>query len=250
MNFTGAFLQGIQANINGVKFFYAHRDLWKYALVPWLFVVIFYALFIAGAFLGMNALTESLRASMESLPAWLSWLGSLVSAAGVAAVIAVAALTVVFFTSTVYELFGGLFFDALIARIELNESGVKLPENSWSFNLRIVADTFRYTLGTLLWMVLTLFINLIPLIGPVISFFIISYRFGVTYLSITTFRYGMTLFQAQQKLNGNRAAVLGYGAAINLVYLIPGAVFILLPGIITGGVLLARDLKLLNINAR
>ena len=83
-----------------------------------------------------------------------------------------------------------------------------------------------------------------------VFFFIISYRFGVTYLSITTFRYGMTLFQAQQKLNGNRAAVLGYGAAINLVYLIPGAVFFLLPGIITGGVMLARDLKILNVNAR
>ena len=114
----------------------------------------------------------------------------------------------------------------------------------------MVADTFRYTLGTLLWMVLTLFINLIPLIGPVISFFIISYRFGVTYLSITTFRYGMTLFQAQQKLTGRKTAVLGYGTAINLVYLVPGAVFFLLPGIITGGVMLARDLKMLDVNAR
>ena len=250
MGFFSAFLQGIQANINGVKFFYAHRDLWKYALVPWIFVVIFYALFVAGLIWGMSALTASLRECMESLPGWLSWLTALVSAGGVIAVIAASVLAVVFLTSTVYELFGGLFFDALIARIELNESGIKLPENSWNFNLRVVADTFRYTLGTLLWMVLTLFINLIPLIGPVISFFIISYRFGVTYLSITTFRYGMTLFQAQQKLTGRKAAVLGYGTAINLVYLVPGAVFFLLPGIITGGVLLARDLKILDVNAR
>ena len=250
MGFFSAFLQGIHANVSGVKFFYAHRDLWKYALVPWLFVIIFYALFIFGVTCGMSALTASLRDCMESRPGWLSWLTALVSAGGVIAVIAASVLAVVFLTSTVYELFGGLFFDALIARIELNESGVKLPENSWKFNLRVVADTFRYTLGTLLWMVLTLFINLIPLIGPVISFFIISYRFGVTYLSITTFRYGMTLFKAQQKLADKKAAVLGYGTAINLVYLIPGAVFFLLPGIITGGVLLARDLEILDINAR
>lgn len=246
MKFIRVFMSGVTSVTDGVRFFYGNRDLWKYALLPWLLVLIFYILIFTGWMFVVNTLNQALQKSLESLPGWINWISYGVSTAGYLAGVAIAGILLMVLSSTVYELFGELFFDALIEKIFCKDSGVELPPLSWKANLRIVWDSLVYSMGTLMWMIAGLFISLIPLIGPALSFAILAYRFGIIYLSITAFRCGLTMNQTRARIGREWPAVLGYGSAINLCFMIPGAVFVLLPGIVAGGVLLCRKLDLLK----
>ena len=137
---------------------------------------------------------------------------------------------------SLYELFGGLFFDALIQKFSSNSYPDKLGGSDWKFNSKAIVDSIVYSINTLLIILAVLILNLfLPILGQIIGVIIVSYRFGVSYLAMCGFHYHRNMLQTRELAYKNFMFTLGYGASIYLVFLFPLAVVFLLPGLIVGG---------------
>lgn len=235
--------QGAALTFEGIRLFYLNRPLWKYAVAPLLPVLAVYLLLGYAAVRTVSAFSAYMTGVCADLPKFLQFLAVAASGASCLIVALIFLLIVIACTSTLYELFGGLFFDALLDRFAGDLCPEKLRKNSWQFNLKAVIDSIFYSLGTLLLIIGCFILSmLLPVIGHIIGILVISYRFGITYLAMTGFHCGRTLRQTRQLAGGRCMLVMGYGAVIYLIYLFPLAVLFMLPGIILGGVLVYQDI--------
>lgn len=234
--FWREFYCGIQCVFAGIKIFYSDRQLWKYSLLPLSAVIICYLLLGYGAVRLCGIWTEYLKSVLQELPGFLQWLSSLLGGVSALAVTGIFLLVIIFTVGTLYELFGGSFFDYMINHWEREHNHACLPENSWQFELRSLVGMIFYSLGTLIWMLITLLLGLLlPVIGPLIGIIIISIRLGFSYLAPSGFRHGWTKKEIHLLTARHRGALLGYGLVIYVLFMVPLAVLLVLPGIIIGG---------------
>lgn len=237
------FIRGAGFAVEGIKIFYQTPQLWKYAAFPLLLILLTYCGLAAAGYFFVRYLSAFFAEKCSSLPGFLQWLAS--AASGLAAIgvaLGFAVLAVVSL-GTLYELFGGLFFDALIRRFSSNHCPEKLHDNDWKFNLKALADSIFYSVNTLLVFVLVLIVNtLLPVVGHIIGALIIGYRFGMAYIAMCGFHYHKTMQQTQVLARRNLMLTLGYGVSIYMLFLVPAAVIFTLPGLILGGVKLYNDI--------
>lgn len=231
------FLGGGQHAFEGIKTFYQTPELWKYSAIPLLLILLTYTALVAAAWLLIKHLSGFFAEKCSDLPGFLQWLGMAASGASAIAVILIFSVIAVVSLGTLYELFGGLFFDALIQKFSVSYSPEMLKKSDWRFNIQAITDSIVYSFNTLLIILAVLVVNLfLPFIGQLIGIFIISYRFGVSYLAMCGFHYRRSMLQTRALAYKNFMFVLGYGASIYLVFLFPLAVVFTLPGLIIGGV--------------
>lgn len=237
------FSRGFALSFHGIKQFYSMPQLWKYTLLPLLLLIFTYAVLWYIGSCAVESFAGYVEEKCSALPDFLQWLAT--AAHGVAILLAIMLMMLIAAVSagTLYEFFGGFFFDALIHRFA-GEVGMKnLPATGWRFILRGVWDTVIYSINTLLIIGAFLILNIfLPFIGQLLMVLIVSYRFAVVYLAMSGFHFKRSMFQTRQAAGKSRMLVLGFGVSIYLMFLFPPAVLLLLPGIILGSVLVYLEL--------
>lgn len=241
MRWLNDLAEGIAAAGRGIAEFYGNWKLWKYSLFPLAITAVIYLLLGWGAHMGGRYLADLLAGLCDGLPEFLRWLGGVARfTVRVAAALLFAAL-IAFTLSTLYELFGWLFFDRMIEEFERERFGRNLPKKSAAFTMRFLQDSCIYSLGTLCWIVLTALLGLFfPLLGQAAAVAVIGRRIGVVYLAAAGYNDNRSLGEIRVLAAHHRMRAAGFGITVYLLTLIPFAPVFLLPGLVLGGVLLYR----------
>ena len=237
------FCRGFAFSLRGVRLFYTTPGLWKYTVFPLIMVIATYVLLGYLGSCAVGAFAGFIDEKCAQLPDFLQWLATAARAVSILLMIMILSVIAVVSIGTLYELFGGIFFDALIHRFAGNLCKEKLPELNWKFALKAVFDTAIYSVNTMLIILFFLLVNLLlPIAGQIVMILIVSYRFGVVYLAMSGFHFGKNLLQTKAAAYANKMLVLGFGVSIYLMFLFPLAVLFLLPGIMLAGMLIYLEL--------
>ncbi|MBR2358643.1 MAG: EI24 domain-containing protein [Lentisphaeria bacterium] len=237
------FCRGFAFSLRGVRLFYTTPGLWKYTVFPLIMVIATYVLLGYLGSCAVGAFAGFIDEKCAQLPDFLQWLATAARAVSILLMIMILSVIAVVSIGTLYELFGGIFFDALIHRFAGNLCNRKLPELNWKFALKAVFDTAIYSVNTMLIILFFLLVNLLlPIAGQIVMILIVSYRFGVVYLAMSGFHFGKNLLQTKAAAYANKMLVLGFGVSIYLMFLFPLAVLFLLPGIMLAGMLIYLEL--------
>ena len=239
-----SFIYGLNCPFCGAEIFCRNRNLWKYALIPFLIMLVLYLAFI---FLAVPWGRDHCVAAVESwcvdFPGWLQWLAALLKITTLCFVYLLAAALLILLAGPVYELIGGPFFDRMIAVYHNNESGTAIRQTPVRLNLIFLWETLIYGAGTVISLIIgTVLFFALPVIGPLLAVVLISYRLGVNYLAFSGLQHGKTLKMTRQIAGKYWPATLGYGIVVFLIFTIPFAGVFMLPGIITGGAVLFNKL--------
>lgn len=230
-------IRGAGFAFDGIRTFYHSPQLWKYAAFPLIPILLTYCGMVLAGWYLVSWLADFFAGKCADLPGFLQWLATAASTVSAAAAVLLFSVIAITAVGSLYELFGGLFFDALIHRFAGISSPEMLRESNCFFNIHALADNAVYSFKTLLiilaFAVLGLFL---PLVGQVAGVIVISYRFGVSYLAMCGFHYRRNMYQTRMLAYKNFMLTLGYGASIYLIFLFPLAVIFTLPGVIIGGV--------------
>lgn len=237
------FFSGIQAVFDGTLLFWQTPRLWGLALIPFILLLIAYALMIWGGIESTAMVTEKLRHVSETWPQYLQWLivplSFMLHILGALVII----LIFIFCSGTLYETLGGMFFDKIVEKLFAEEKGeFAICRNSWLFEVKGIVDALLYTLGTLAVALGALVLYLLPMAGAFLWMILISYRLGVFYMALGALRFGRSFADSRTLARKNMLAVTGYGLAVYTICLIPLVPLVMLPGIIIGGVLLQKSI--------
>ena len=231
------FIIGAGFAFDGIKVFYQMPQLWKYAAFPWFLILLTYSGIVVAGWYLIKYLSVFFAEKCAELPGFLQWLATAAGSMAAIGVILLFSVVAVVSIGSLYELFGGLFFDALIQKFSRNSYPDKLGGSDWKFNSKAIVDSIVHSINTLLIILAMLILNpLLPLIGEIIGIIVISYRFGVSYLAMCGFHYRKTMSQTRTLAYKNFMLTLGYGVSIYLIFLFLLAVVFTLPGLILGGV--------------
>lgn len=230
------YVKGISYIFRGTDIFFHDKESWRYALFPLslLFAVYFFL------FWGMIGLShyfaDKISQAMTSLPGWLSWLGNVISGlsylAGTIAALLILGTTV----CTLYEIFGGLFFDSLVDHYETRKYGPRETKPTWSANLKYCIESILLGIQTAVVFCGLFFVGLFfPIFGQIVLVICMGYFLGLSYIFCSANRNGVTLAGLKKNAGKKTFVILGYGITCYLVLLIPFAVLIFLPGLVLGG---------------
>lgn len=236
------FLKGTSLVFQGILFFYRTPSLWKYSAVPLFLVLIFYVLIFYLSFRFALPWILDFLPDPANHTLWLRWL--IYPLRWLTAISCGTALLLVSYQtlSTLYEITGSLFFDAMIVEIEKTRYSHTAVPLSFRQNLAGALQSVGYSIGTLLITIILLPLGLlIPVIGVVLMTLVLGWRQGQTYIFSSGFNRGYSLPEIRRIAEKRKMLLLGFGTTIYLLYLIPVAAIPLIPGYIVSGVLLFNE---------
>lgn len=236
-----AFANGVGTLFRGISDFFTQPRFWLYAFIPFLILLGFY---LAIGWLLLGCVLPFLVDYLPQAPpeSWMNWVwtplrwGILITVwislllAGLAA------------ACSLYEIFGALFFDRMVQRVEKERYGLLPVPLSTSQNLKFILQAVLFSLNTL-WISIGAFLISfwVPFLGPFILIACVGYRFGLTCLFACAFARGMSIPQLKRAVKGDRLRILGFGMMLYLLLLIPFAGLFLLAGFSFGGIRLFHD---------
>ncbi len=230
------FLRGAVYVSAGCRDFYRDVRAWKYVIVPWLALTGVYVLAFCGIFALFRWVERYLEELVAELPGWLSWLGWIGSCLTgfIGIVLAILLLSVTI--STLYEMFGGLFFDGLISYHEQKKYGYPPRKMSWKENAGYLLDACCFGLESAAVFLGLLIVSLfLPFFGKIILAVVMGYYYGISYIVTPANMHGVTLDTLRKRAEKKRMVVLGFGITAYLLFLFPLITLFLLPGVVLGG---------------
>lgn len=177
--------------------------------------------------------------AVDWLPEWLSWLGAVLT--GVLWVLfALGALILVFYTfSAVANLIASPFNGVLAERVEADLTGsqatVEMP--LWREILLTPAQELRKLGYFALRALPLLLLFLIPglnLVAPLVWGLFSAWMLALQYADYPMANHGMRLRDQRALLRADRALVLGFGAGVLILTMIPGLNFLAMPAAVIG----------------
>ena len=230
------FFHGAFCAFEGINCFYKDRALWKFTTAPWLMLLAVYTGMIWLLIHLSNILSNYLTSRMADYPEFLKSLleGSLT-------VIAVVLASVIILTTlgTLFEIFGGIFFDKLLEEFEKKYYRTELSDiplsRQFEFTLQAVHFGLNTTILFLLFFILSFFL---PLAGQILLFIIMGIRMAYSLLFAPGFIRGQSVRETRCFFRNRGTEVLGFGIAVYLIQLLPLLLPLTLPGIIIGASIL------------
>lgn len=156
-------------------------------------------------------------------------------------------LTVLTFTA-VTLLIGELFYDSLSEQVERTQGEVPSgPDRPLWRDLWLSVTDSVYVFGrVLMWTVPLFLLGFVPVLGqtvvPVAGVAVAGFFLSVELTAIALERRGLTVRERLGLLRGRKALALGFGVPMVLLFMIPLAAVVLMPGAVAGATLLVRDL--------
>lgn len=211
------FFQGLSSYRTAHQVIVKHR-LFRYVWIPGIITLVY----TLGFFRIAYSISATIDQRASAYPGWLNWMGDFTYwfLEGLYWVVAI----LVFFASIKYVLQVALapVLSNLSVAIEKLLWGLEPDALSWK---EVFQDIWRSLMISLRNILLELFfgilLSFIPIVGPVIAFFISSYYSGFGYMDYVLERKKMTVSQAVAFGRAHRALVTGIGTVNNLVMLIP-----------------------------
>ena len=240
------FFCGISYIFSGCRKFYSDTRYWKYTIIPFLCMALFYALLfwaiIYFSNLGEKQIVEFLcRWLPESLHKLISIVKYVMQFVRIATIIILLTTTI----SAVYGIFGGLFFDYLVEYHEKKEFGIVPASFSLLKMLRYAFSSLIFGIKSTFKIFIFFIISLIfPLIGQILLIIVTGYILSISCMISSANNSGLTIAKLQKAASKRKFAVAGFGITAYLLMLIPFAALFLLPGLVIGGSeLFNRELK-------
>lgn len=230
------FIKGMSYIARGTQDFFHDQESWKYALYPLVFLVVIYFITFWKVIGLSNSISAKINQYVASLPAWLSWLNSVACGLshflGIIATLLIMGITI----STLYEMFGGLFFDLLVDHYETKKYGPPEQSVSWSMNLKYCIESVLFGIQTILAFCGLFIVSLFfPVIGQILLIIGMGYFLGLSYIVCSANRNGTTIAQLKKIAAKKSFIILGFGILSYFLLMIPFAAIILLPGLVLGG---------------
>lgn len=213
------FLRGAAALGGGIAAFWARPRWWLCALPP------------AGMAL---VLAGGLGFALRVLAGALGWDGLWASVAAYG----VAMVALFFSFATLYELFGGLFFDGLTARAGRALLGLEPRTPPFAVAVRRSLPAMGYACVTAALFLPALLLLLVPVVGWGVWVMWLGWRFGVSYLFSGGLVRGERVRDTLAWARAHRLAVAGFGIPAYLLLSLPFVGVLFVPGFVVGAVLL------------
>ena len=240
-----AFTRGMFMPFRGARFLIATRGLKRYAVLPLIFNIILYALAI-GVFLYFVWNWDVYAVAWDFwgpvgrwLAAAVNWMGWLVKL-----VVVVLGLGAAFFTFTgVGMALASPLNDILSEKVEMAYLGIEVkPGMPFRFTMRAgllsFCDSLRNLARQLFYTVLTLPFLLVPLIGFIPLFLVGAYFAGFGFLDSAMARNFLRPPHKKLLVTKRYWEILGFGAAMQISFAIPGLGMLLMPVGVVAGTLL------------
>lgn len=239
------FLHGLTLPLSGAKFLLVNRGLKRYAVLPLIFNVILYAVAIAAtAYLLWNwTVYEVTWDFWGPIGRWLAaaynWMGWLVKL-----VVFMLALGVAFFTFTAVGMaLASPLNDILSEKVEMvYRGGVNKVDLPLHFTVKAglvsFGDSMRNLVRQLFWTVVALPFLLVPVIGFLPLFLIGAYFAGFGFIDAAMARNFLRPPHKKLLVGRHFWEVVGFGAAMQALFAIPGFGLFLMPVGVTAGTLL------------
>lgn len=230
------FFTGASFVTRGLHAFFCDRKTWRYALIPWALMSCIYAVAVFGIFWFAGKISVILSESFANLPSWLSGiLNFIITTTGVMIILLLLSAAVCF----VYELLGGLFFDALTGYYEQKKYGTVPRKMSFSENLRYTLDSIGFGIRSAIVFIVFFICSLIssliiPFAGQIILVLIMGYYIGISYMISAAVNNHFSVKQLEKLCSEKKALVTGFGAAAYLLLSVPLGVLFFLPSLVLG----------------
>jgi CysZ protein len=225
------FLGGVSALIRGVGYLFARPRLWPLAVAPVAMTLILFVGVIIGATIWVNHLIGGESAAFLYLTATL---------------ITLIVLAIAFFTFTVVgTALASPFLDLLGARVEtaLLPSGRGVQSSFVRDTIRSVGDTIRVLVLQIVVLLVSLPLNLIPVVGTVAWIGIGAWLAAFDYLDFPLARHHYVWKERWAFLRRHAWPALGFGVGVFGLLLIPFLNLCILPIAAVAGTLLYLDLR-------
>lgn len=228
--------RGADYVFEGIREFYKHKQLWKYA-IPSLAITLI-ADTVAVYLLikkGLPAAEQLLKQLTGVLPVsfvqplhyvllvviWLTFL------------LLLSALSFILFEST-----GCIFFSKMVARYEREILSGSNPPLRFTDELRNMIDSVLYTCGTVILLCLLSVVGFfLPIIAEFLKAYAIGYRYAISYTSEAGFVRHIRLQNITQLIPSGVTA--SFGVTVYFLLLIPFLGLFLIPGFFIGGAIMA-----------
>jgi CysZ protein len=231
------FASGVGFFMQGVGWVARNGRWWLFGLIP--AVIAFAVYVVALILLGTNAtsLAEFLTPFADS---W-SWREAFRTAIAIAVFLGGLALAVITFAAVTLTI-GEPFYEKLSTAVDELPAADEQPW--WRTLPRSIRDSL-VTLGyVLLFTIPLFFLGFVPVVGqtvvPVLGAAVSGFFLTVELTTLALERRGMARKQRFALLRGNKAASLGFGVVVFLLFLVPFVAVIAMPAAVAGGALLVR----------
>jgi len=205
------------------------------------------AVLVFGAFLTLVYFISDLAAAVTWFAdSWSAGLRGLVRFLAGAAILLGCGLLAVFTFVALTMAIGDPFYESISKRVDDASGGVPVEiEPAWYRAMWwSLVDSVRLLGVPLLVGVLAVVLGCVPVLGQVAGT-VLEVAAGGWFIALEVTgvafnRRGYRLRERRQLLRANRALALGLGVPVCLLFLIPFAAIIVMPGAVAGGTLLAR----------
>ncbi|WP_240197164.1 EI24 domain-containing protein [Nonomuraea lactucae] len=231
------FLAGVGFFLQGMRWVAGHGRWWLFGLIP--AVIAFVGYVAALVYLGANAL--SLAETFTPFADTWSWREAFRVTVAIALFAGGLALAVVTFTAVTLAV-GEPFYEKLSAAVDPLPGAVEQPW--WRTLPRSIRDSL-VTLGyVLLFTVPLFFLGFVPVVGqtvvPVLGAAVSGFFLTAELTTLALERRGMARKERFALLRRNKAASLGFGVGVFLLFLVPVVAVPLMPAAVAGAALLVR----------
>ncbi|MDT0444886.1 EI24 domain-containing protein [Streptomyces johnsoniae] len=239
------FAAGIRYMVRGQAWVFTHRRWLAWGLIPALITLVVYA-----AALVVLALYTGDLASWATPFAddWGDTWRTVLRTTFAFLLFAFGLLLAVLTFTAVTLLVGDPFYESLSEHVERGEGNVPTgPERSLPVELWIsLRDSVRVLLRVLAFTVPLFVLGFVPVLGqtvvPAFGFCVSGFFLAVELTSVAMERRGIPLRQRMRLLRGRLGVAVGFGLPLILLFLVPLAAVVLMPGAVAGATLLVRDL--------
>ncbi len=229
--------------IHGLAMWRSHPRAMSTGIIP----AVLAAVIVAAMVVGAIAVAPGVgRWSADQVSAGGFWHTVVMWVAGIALVLAAGVVAIKLFVS-IALIVGQPFYERISAEVDSLTQAQAAPEEAWWVTTgRGIADALRLLLVTIPLALAGFALGLIPVAGAPAAFTLAALGGGwMLALELTAYpsaRRGIvTLRDRRAALRGDRATVWGFGTAVYLVMLIPGAALVVLPVAMAGATRLVSD---------
>lgn len=228
---------GVGFFLQGVGWVARNGRWWLFGLIPALIAFVVYV--VALILLGTNA-SDLAQVLTPFADTW-GWRDAFRVMVGIVLFLGGLALAVITFTALTLAI-GEPFYEKLSAKVDPLPDIAEQPW--WKTLPRSIKDSL-ITLGyVLLFSVPLFFLGFIPVIGqtviPVIGGAISGFFLTVELTTLAMERRGLARKERFALLRANKAAALGFGVVVFLLFLVPFVAVIAMPAAVAGAALLVR----------
>lgn len=236
------FVRGFSAYFKGYRFIIRQRSLWRYSLLPGLLNCLVFAGVVVLVF---NFAGKGFNRILALLGANTAWYWVPVRIILIAALVIVGYNLLIILYNILANIVCGPFNAILAGKVYRLRMGRPLARNPWGDFLQIFRDIgfeIRFLFYSITVNLLLLLLNLLPAVGSLLyvlrSHYFTFTLLGWPHLCRPAAMQGHT-FQPQRRLVMERRSLCaGFGAAVFLLMFVPVINLLVMPGSVSGGVLL------------